>query len=442
MYHGIASTAMVIEMGRAGMIGFLGSGGLSLQQIEKGIETIKGAIGASGLSWGANLLYSPNDSELEEAMIDLYLRHRVRRVSAAAFMKITPGIVRYICTGLKTDCMGNVIRRNHVFAKLSRPEVARLFMSPPPGPILEHLVSKGLITKEEFDLATRIPLAEDITVEADSGGHTDNQTLTTLFPTILCLRDQMMIQYGYFRTIRVGAAGGLGTPAAVAAAFALGASYVLTGSINQSAVESGMSSAGKEMLARAGIMDVAMAPAADMFELGAKVQVLRHGTLFCGRAAQLDQIYRRYPSIEDVPLPMKEQLEKEVFRTTLEDIRSEVYRYFKQRNPMDIEKAKKDPRYHMALIFRWYLGKAALWAIEGDASRRMDFQICCGPAMGAFNSWVAGSFLQEPGNRSVVNIALNLLEGAAVITRAQQLRTYGVAVPESAFFFRPRPLLL
>jgi len=35
---------------------------------------------------------------------------------------------------------------------------------------------------------------------------------------------------------------------------------------------------------------------------------------------------------------------------------------------------------------------------------------------------------------------LNLLEGAAAITRAQQLRSYGVPVPAAAFDFRPRVL--
>ena len=42
--------------------------------------------------------------------------------------------------------------------------------------------------------------------------------------------------------------------------------------------------------------------------------------------------------------------------------------------------------------------------------------------------------------RGVAQIALNLLEGAAVLTRAQQLRTYGVPLPDAAFDFRPRPL--
>ena len=94
----------------------------------------------------------------------------------------------------------------------------------------------------------------------------------------------------------------------------------------------------------------------------------------------------------------------------------------------------------MALVFRWYLGQSSRWAIQGLPERRLDYQIWCGPAMGAFNAWVQGSFLEPIAQRTVVQIALNLLEGAAAITRAQQLRSYGVPVAAEAFDFRPRPL--
>ena len=57
--------------------------------------------------------------------------------------------------------------------------------------------------------------------------------------------------------------------------------------------------------------------------------------------------------------------------------------------------------------------------------------------MGAFNQWVAGSFLESAADRTVAQITLNLLEGAACVTRAQQLRSYGVPVPDAAFRFRP-----
>ena len=94
----------------------------------------------------------------------------------------------------------------------------------------------------------------------------------------------------------------------------------------------------------------------------------------------------------------------------------------------------------MALTFRAYLGLSSRWAIAGDPERRADYQIWCGPAMGAFNRWTRGSFLEDPSQRSVVQVARNLMEGAAVVTRSQQLRSYGVPVPSEAFDYRPRPL--
>jgi hypothetical protein len=94
----------------------------------------------------------------------------------------------------------------------------------------------------------------------------------------------------------------------------------------------------------------------------------------------------------------------------------------------------------MALVFRWYLGNGSRWARQGTADRQTDYQIWCGPAMGAFNAWARGSFLERPEARTVVQIARNLLEGAAQINRLQQLRSHGVPVPAAAFEYRPRPL--
>ena len=137
-------------------------------------------------------------------------------------------------------------------------------------------------------------MAQDVTAEADSGGHTDNRPAITLSPTLLALRDRLQETHGYPIPLRVGAAGGIATPAAVAAAFGMGAAYVLTGSINQACVESGSSDAVREMLAQAEQADVIMAPAADMFEMGVKVQVLKRGTMFAMRAAKLYELYRAH----------------------------------------------------------------------------------------------------------------------------------------------------
>jgi trans-AT polyketide synthase, acyltransferase and oxidoreductase domains len=439
MANGIATTGLVIAMAKAGMLGFFGAGGLGHERVEKAIDELERELGDRH-SWGVNLIHSPNEPALEERVADLFIRRGVVRISASAFMSLTPAIVRYAAAGLSTAPDGRIVRKHSVFAKISRLEVARRFMAPAPADILQSLVSRGLLTAAEATLAARVPIAEDVTVEADSGGHTDNQALTALFPAILQLRNQMLEKHGFRRPIRVGAAGGIGTPAAVAAAFQLGAAYVLTGSVNQAATESGLSEAGKQLLAQAEITDVIMAPAADMFELGVKVQVLKRGTMFAVRALKLYETYMAYASLEAIPVEVRARLEKEVLGTTVDAIWADTMQFWSRRDPAEIAKAEADPRRKMALVFRWYLGKASKWAIDGEPTRRMDYQIWCGPAMGAFNTWVKGSFLEDPKGRSAVQIALNLLEGAAAITRAQQLRGYGVAMPPEAFHFIPRPL--
>ncbi|MBZ0119250.1 MAG: PfaD family polyunsaturated fatty acid/polyketide biosynthesis protein, partial [Sandaracinaceae bacterium] len=350
---------------------------------------------------------------------------------------LTPALVRFAASGLREE-NGAIVRARHVFAKISRPEVARRFMSPAPAAILDALVRDRKITKDEARLAARVPIAGDVTVEADSGGHTDNQALTAVFPTVLRLRDRLCAEHGYARPIRVGAAGGLGTPSSVAAAFTMGAAYVLTGSINQAARESGLSDAGKELLAQASLGDVVMAPAADMFEQGVKVQVLRRGTMFAARAHKLYELYVDHPSLEAIDPATRAKIEKEIFQMPLERVWEATESFFRERDPRELDRAAEDPKHRTALVFRWYLGLSSKWAITGEPSRRLDWQIWCGPAMGAFNDWARGSVLESVAERGVVAIAQNLLEGAAAVTRAQQLRSFGVPVPAGSFDPPPR----
>ena len=440
MANGIATARMVIAAAQAELLAFFGAAGLAFERVERAIDEIDKTLGDRA-SWGVNLIHSPNEAALEERVADLLVRRNVARIGASAFMRLTPAVVRCAAAGLRRDPRtGAIVRRHHVFAKVSRAEIATQFMSPPPGEMLRALIERGLLSNEEASLAALLPVSEDITVEADSGGHTDNRPLVALLPAILALRDELAARHRYPRTIRVGAAGGLGAPSGVAAAFALGAAYVLTGSINQAAVESGLSEAGKKMLSDADLVDVTMAPAADMFELGVQVQVLKRGTMFAPRAAKLYEVYRSHASLDELAPELRRRIEEEVLRASLDEVWSDTRRFWGQRDPTEVARAERDPKHKMALVFRWYLGKASRWAIDGEADRRTDYQIWCGPAMGAFNRWVAGSFLADPANRTVAQIARNLLEGAAVVTRAQQARTYGAPVPASAFQFRPRRL--
>lgn len=438
MANGITSVKMVEETGRSGIIGFFGAGGLSLEEIETAIDQLQQS--KDHFPFGFNLIHSPNDPQLEDATVQLYLRRGIRLVSASAYMDLTLPLVYFRVKGIHCNTNGSIICPNKIIAKVSRVEVAGKFFSPPPEKLLAQLLDRKMITKEEATLAGSIPMAEDMTAEADSGGHTDNRPAISLLPTMLALRDKLAEKYKYKRPLCVGLGGGIATPGSAAGAFAMGAAFILTGSINQSCFEAGTSETVRHMLAEAGQADVTMAPAADMFEMGVKVQVLKRGTMFPLRAAKLYDIYCRYDSLENISENQKEILERDLFRGSFQKEWAETKKFFAKHDPKQVTRAEKDPKHKMALVFRSYLGRASTWANIGDPMRKIDYQIWCGPSMGAFNEWVKGSFLEKPENRKVVTIAMNLLLGASVSTRANWIRSQGVALPSGLENFSPMEL--
>lgn len=424
MANGIASVELVQAMAHMGALGFFGSAGLDLARTESAIEQLKQSLGT--LPFGFNLIHSPNEPDREAATVDLYLRRGIHLVEAAAYLRLTLPVVRFRVKGIARDAQGRVNTPNRIVAKVSRVEVATPFFSPPPQELLSELVRTGEITQEQAAMASEIPMAQDVTAEADSAGHTDNRPLVTLLPTILSLRNRLQAQYQFQQQLRVGAAGGLSTPSALAAALSMGAAYVVTGSVNQACVESGASDSVRRLLAQVEQADTAMAPAADMFEMGVKVQVLKRGTMFPMRAARLYDLYRAHSGMDSIPEVERTVLEKQFFRATLETAWLSTRDFFMKRDPREVERAERDPKHKMALVFRSYLGLSSRWANAGDPSRAMDYQVWCGPAMGAFNEWVKGTFYEKAENRRAAQVGLNLLYGAAVQLRAQSLRNQGI----------------
>lgn len=412
MYRGIASREMVVSMGKAGMMGFLGTGGLPLDRIAEDIDFIQRELSPQQ-AYGMNLIANVGGGDIEMRTVELFLAKGVKNIEASAFMQITPALVHYRLAGLRKTADGSVECRNKVLAKLSRPEVARAFMSPAPERLVAKLLAEGRITAEQAELSAKVPMADDICVEADSGGHTDQGVGLVMLSSIQRLRDEL----GHDdKTVRLGMAGGIGTPNAVAAAFVMGADFVMTGSINQCTVEAGTSNAVKDMLQDIDIQDTAYAPAGDMFELGAKVQVLKKGVFFPARANRLSMLYQQYNAIEEFPPAVRQQLEEKYFKKSLDQIWAETQAFFEGRGRHDeVEKANANPKHKMALVFRWYFGHSMRVAFSGDENNKVDYQIHTGPALGAFNRWVKGTALEDWRSRKVDEIARLLMQEAAVI---------------------------
>lgn len=429
MAHGIASEEMVIALGKSGLLSSFGSGGLSLPRVEQAIKTIQAALPNGPYAF--NFLSNPYSADYENGLVNLFLQYGINTVEASAFIEPSAALINYRIQGLSLADNGQIQANNKIIAKVSRQEVALKFLMPPSQKMIELLLSSNTITPQQAQWASQVPLADDITVEADSGGHTDNRPLISVLPAMIAIRNRVCDQQGYNTPVRIGAAGGIGTSESVLAAFTMGADYVVTGSINQGCIEAGTSDAVKKLLAKAKMADVTMAPAADMFEEGVKVQVLRSGTMFPMLSQKLYDTYRKYPSLDAIPEAELAKLEKSAFKKPVAQVWQETAEFFRQRDPKMLTKAEQDPKKKMSLVFRWYLGKSASWAVEGDPAQMINAQIWCGQVMGAFNEWVKGTPMEHPGNRKVAEVAELLMVGAALLSRIQLLRAVNVDCPLS-----------
>ncbi len=425
MALGIASREMVIALGQQGLMGSFGTGGLTLEEVESALQAITTALPQGPFAF--NLLFHP---QLERETVALYLKYNVRCIEAAAYMTLTRELVYYRVKGLTRDRQGRIQGENKIIAKISNANVARQFMQPAPLAMVQQLSQEGLVSQQQVQLSQLVPVAGDITAEADSGGHTDNKPLIGLIPELIALRNGIQREYGYAEKIRIGAAGGIGTPASALGALMLGADYLVTGSINQCCVEAGTSPAVKSLLAQADMSDVMMTPSSDMFEMGARVQVLKKGTLYPMHAQKLHHLYQSYDAIEAIPEGEIEKLEKRVFKKSLETVWEETKAFFSRKAPSQLVNAQSHPKAKMAMIFKWYLGQSARWACAGDKERQLDYQIWCGPGMASFNRWTRQSFLEKPENRDVVNVAYNILKGAAYLHRIRVLQYLGCQVQD------------
>ena len=415
MYRGIASKELVVAMGQAGCMGFLGAAGLNPARVTDDIAHIRRHL-TPRQPFGVNLLCDLQHPARETAIVEMLLAHGVRVIEASAFIKVTPALVLFHLSGLRARPEGGIARDTRIVAKVSRPEVAREFMQPAPQDVVAQLVAEGRVTREQAELARGVPVAQDLTVEADSGGHTDRGVSTVLLPSLQSLRQRMTREFGYTEKIRLGLAGGIGTPHAVAAAFAMGADFVMTGSINQCTVEAGISDAVKDRLQTIDVQDTDYCPAGDMFEIGALVQVLKKGVLFPARANRLHALYKTYDSWEEIPQGMRRQIQDTYFKKSVDEVWRETCEHLRKTGrESEIERAERSPKRHMALIFRWYYGYTSRLSFLDTDLDRANVQIHTGPALGAFNQWARGTPWESWRNRHPDRIAMELMREASSI---------------------------
>jgi trans-AT polyketide synthase/acyltransferase/oxidoreductase domain-containing protein len=403
MYGGIASKELVTKMANSDFLSFLGAGGISIENIQKAIDYIK--KNAPTKVFGVNVLYNHLISEKEMDIVDLLLKNNINYLEAAGFKCATLPLVKYRLSGVRR-INNEILIPNKVFLKASRISVVEEFVSPISDSFIDALIADNTITKEQAILAKKIPLADAVIIEADSAGHTDSRSALAIFPAIKKICEKLYNQYSYDNRINIGLAGGLGTPESIAAAFVLGADFIMTGSINQCTVESGAPDIVKDLLSQCDIEDTEICPTGDMFATEAKIQVLKKGTLFPFRAKKLHYYNLLYNSIEDFPDALVKDLEKNYYGESIPEILSSM----QKKVPFDkFEELANNPKKKMEALFILYFYQSVKNAYNGNINDKINFQIHCGPAMGAFNFYIKDSPFEIWENRHVDQIAIKLL---------------------------------
>ncbi|WP_338715486.1 ACP S-malonyltransferase [Streptomyces acidiscabies] len=387
MYGGISSEALVVRLAKAGAMGFLGTGGLSLADVEEQVRGVQAALGPDG-PFGASVLHRHAAPDDERALVDLLLRLGVRTVEASGFLRITPALVKYRLKG------------GRIIAKVSRTDTAEAFLRPAPGDVVRSLVEQGEVSEEEAAKAAGLPMADDLCVEAGGGWVTEAVDLATLLPTVVRLRDALAT--GQDR-VHVGAAGGIGTPEAATAALVLGAEFLVTGSVNQCTVEAATSPEVKDMLQALDVQDTEPAPWAEMFELGVRARAVKRGVFLPARADRLYQLWRTHASFEGIDADTRRQIEDMYLRRPFEEAWRAAHTGGQE----------PDGKRKLALAFRSYLDEGFELARTGAPGRRVDYLVHSGPALGAFNQWVKGTGLEPWQDRHVDTVADRLMAATA-----------------------------
>jgi PfaD family protein len=361
MAYGIAGPRLVNAAAHHGCLAFYGAAGVPLDQIDRDLAALD-----PSLPVGVNVAHA--DATRDAAVLARIRSHGLERIEVSGFLRPTPEVLAFRFGG-----------PSFVLAKVSRLGAARSWLAPPRARTLRTCVERGLLTPAQADAARDRPCADGLVLEGDSGGHTDRRSWLTLLPAVRALPGG--------RHALLGAAGGLGTPEAVAAALAAGADFALGGSVHQSCAESGVRSEVRSALLDAGVEDFSYAPSAVWFGTPARVQVL--DTPFAQRARRLEALWhaRGDERLDGTDLAFVESL-----FGPLPEAWNETATWLSTHAPSLLDDAHTR-RHRLALLCRRWLARCARRAVHDDGGE--DIQIWSGPAVAALNTRTAGTPLSS-----------------------------------------------
>ncbi len=405
MGRGISGVPLVTALAQAGLLGFIGSFDVPVQHVAGMIDDCKARLGGAQ-NFGVNVHDCAENSSKSADLLSLCSEKSVPCVELSGFDRVTSALVKHRALGL-SEHDGLISRGHKVLLKTSRAEVARQFMQAAPARLLDELLETQQITSQQHRLAQQCPVADDVCVTCDGAWVNEPASAWIKLPEFQQLRASLGL---VAQSVRLGCSGGIGTPQSMAAAFQLGADFVLTGSINQCTVEAGVHEAVKAALAQAGVEDTAFAPRADALRSDVRSRVLCGVSHFATRARHVLQLMHKGLSLQSVGEDTRAGLEQHFFGQALETVLKTACESLPDAAQQQV---RSDGHRQWMLVLQQYLRRAERAVLSDQDGDLRNARIDCSAAMGAFNAWAKGTPWQDWRARQVAPMTLALLRQCA-----------------------------
>jgi trans-AT polyketide synthase/acyltransferase/oxidoreductase domain-containing protein len=145
--------------------------------------------------------------------------------------------------------------------------------------------------------------------------------------------------------------------------------------------------------------------------------VLKKGVFFPARANKLYEVYKFYDCIEDIDTKISQQIQRYYFGRSFNEVYQEIKEHYSRKNIKELDNIESSPKHKMAVIFKEYFRLSTKAALIGDATNKVNFQIMCGPSLGAFNQWAKKTELKDWRNRHIDEIGVRLIQEAEYIIK-------------------------
>lgn len=375
---------MLQNLSENGMLGFFNLDGLTFEEKEESLNTLN----QHDFNFGVEFSIDDFDEKEDDKLITLLMGQNIKYILVKGCSKITESLRRFKSS-----------KSNLLIAKVSHPDQC-VSLSSESDPIFNAFLIDGSFVSNQ-----------------------DTRSILSLMPSIKNILSQ--------KSIFLGVTGDLGTPESLAAAYAMGADFVSTCSINLLSNDVSASDSYKDSIKKVRFQDISLVSSFDGFESGAKIRALNFGTRFVAVSSKIGAWFFEKKSVETLSEGERAYLESKVFTDSLDQTVADANAFFEHRNPSLVEAASSNSRICLAMLIRYYLEMGHLWAIEGDDSKKLDFNIKVGLDLASFNQWRQGTIFEDDDKLSVVQIALNLMMGAQYEIRKQFLLAQDVELDSS-----------